>query len=107
MAGCLTSTDDAAMSLNITPKNTSAFYLQSVISFAVSLGAVVIGVAWLPVDAWIRAFLALGMLYVVTSSFTLAKCIRDGQEQQNVLSRVDEARLERLLREHDPLATFS
>lgn len=95
------------MSLNITPKNTSAFYLQSVISFSVSLGAVVVGVAWLPVGAWIRAFLGLAMLYVVTSSFTLAKCIRDGQEQHNVLSRVDEARLERLLKEHDPLASFS
>lgn len=91
------------MSLNITPKQTSAFYLQSVISFAVSLGAVVIGVAWLPVETWVRAFLALGLLYVVTSSFTLAKCIRDAQETHSVLSRVDEARLERLLSEHDPL----
>ena len=103
MAGRTTSTDDAAMSLNIASKSTSAFYLQSVVSFATSLGAVVIGVAWLPVEPWVRAFLALGLLYVVTSSFTLAKVIRDQQEQQSVLSRVDQARLERLLKESDPL----
>lgn len=91
------------MSLNITPKQTSAFYVQSVLSFGVSLGAVLVGVAWLPVEVWVRAFLALGLLYVVTSSFTLAKVVRDAQEQHSVLSRVDEARLERLLSEHDPL----
>ena len=95
--------DDAGMSLNITPKQTSAFYLQSVISFAVSLGAVMIGVAWLPVEVWVRAFLAVGLLYVVTSSFTLAKVIRDQHEQESVLTRVDQARLEQLLRESDPL----
>jgi hypothetical protein len=95
--------DDRRMSLNINPKQTSAFYLQSVLSFGVSLGAVLTGVAWLPVEVWVRAFLALGLLYVVTSSFTLAKVVRDAQEQHSVLSRVDEARLERLLSEHDPL----
>jgi hypothetical protein len=72
------------------------------ISFAVSSGAVMVGIAYLPVDAWIRAFLALGLLYVITSSLTLAKTVRDQQEAASVWSRVDEARLEKLLAEHDP-----
>jgi hypothetical protein len=42
------------------------------------------------------------MLYVVTSAFTLAKCVRDQQEASEVISRVDRARLEKLLAEHDP-----
>ena len=49
-----------------------------------------------------RAFLALGLLYVVTSTFTLAKCVRDQHEASRVVHRVDEARLERFLAEHDP-----
>ena len=81
---------------------TTAFYAQAVISFAVSLGAVGLGVAYLPVDGWVRAFLALGLLFTVTSAFTLAKCIRDRQEEQYLASRVDQARLEKLLAEHDP-----
>jgi hypothetical protein len=42
---------------------------------------VAIGIVYLPVGTWVRAFLALGLLYVITSTFTLAKCIRDRQER--------------------------
>jgi len=91
-----------AMTVHVTPQQTTAFYAQAAISFGVSLGSVALGVAYLPVAGWVRAFLALGLLYVVTSTFTLAKCVRDAQDAASVLSRVDEARLEKLLLEHDP-----
>ena len=85
------------------PRTTVAFFVQSAISFAVSLGAVLIGILYLHESAWVRGFLALGMLYVVTSSFTLAKCVRDRQEETAVVSRVDQARLDKLLAEQDLL----
>jgi hypothetical protein len=88
----------------VSNSNTTAFYAQAVISFGLSLAAVTIGVAYLPVGAWIRAFLLVGLLYVVTSSFTLAKCVRDHHEAQRVVQRVDEARLERLIAEHNPFS---
>lgn len=87
---------------NIQPTHTVAFYAQAAISFAVSFGAVLLGIAYLPGDGWMRAFLGVSLLYVVTSSFTLAKCVRDNQEQSKVVHRVDEARLEKFLAEHDP-----
>ena len=59
----------------------------------------------MPVDGWMRAFLAVGLLYVVTSCFTLAKCVRDHQEAAAVTNRVDQARLDKILSEHDPFAT--
>jgi hypothetical protein len=93
------------MTRPVQPKTTGAFYMQSVISFALAIGALVIGVAYLPVDAWIRAFLAVGVFYLVTSSFTLAKCVRDRQEEAAVVTRVDQARLDKLLAEHDPFRT--
>jgi hypothetical protein len=37
------------------------------------------------------------------ATFTLAKCVRDAQENGNVISRLDQVRLERLLAEFDPL----
>lgn len=85
-----------------TSATTTAFYVQAAISFAVSLIAVAIGVLYLPIGKWERAFLAIGVLYVVTSAFTLAKCVRDRQEVTQVVSRVDQARLDKLLAEHDP-----
>jgi hypothetical protein len=84
---------------------TSAFFVQSVISFGVSLAAVGVALVYLPVDPWIRGFLAIGLLYVVTSTFNLAKVVRDRQEAGSVLNRVDRARLERLLTEHDPFTS--
>ncbi|GAA3445671.1 YiaA/YiaB family inner membrane protein [Planomonospora venezuelensis] len=90
------------MTKAIQPRNSGAFYVQSVLSFGVSVGAVGIGLVYLPVETWVRAFLAIGVLYVVTSTFTLAKCVRDRQELAEVTTRVDQARLDRLLAEHDP-----
>lgn len=91
------------MSTPLRPRITTAFFAQSAISFAVSLAVTIIGIGYLHDSRWIRAFLALGLLYVVTSSFTLAKCIRDRQEEAAIVSRVDQARLDKLLAEQDLL----
>ncbi|MBW0094006.1 hypothetical protein I4I73_11745 [Pseudonocardia sp. KRD-184] len=83
---------------------TAAFHVQAVLSFAVSLSAVAVAVIFLPADGWVRAFLGLGILYVTTSAFTLAKTIRDRQDVSTVVTRVDQARMDKLLAEHDPFA---
>jgi hypothetical protein len=89
------------------PKNTSAFYLQAGASFAVALLTMIFAILYLPVEPWIRAFLGLGTMYLTTSAFTLAKCVRDAQETQTVVSRLDQARVDKLLAEHDPFRTVS
>jgi hypothetical protein len=83
-------------------KTTTAFFAQAGLSFGVALLAVTLGICYLPVDAWMRAFLAVGTLFLVTSTFTLAKCVRDAQETSTLASRLDQARVERILAEHDP-----
>lgn len=88
--------------IEITSKPTSAFYVQAALSFGISMAAIVLGVFYLPVGGWIRAFLLVGVLYTITSTFTLAKCVRDMHESSSVVHRVDEVRLQRLLAEHDP-----
>ena len=88
-------------------KNTSAFFLQAGLSFGIALLTMIIAVVYLPVDPWIRAFLGLGTLFLTTSSFTLAKCVRDSQENQYVVSRLDQARVDKLLAEHDPFKAIS
>src|SRR5215469_1969023 len=85
------------------PHTTTAFYAQAAVSFGASLVLVGFGIAYLPVGPWLRAFLAVGVLYTITSAFTLAKCVRDRQEETDVVSRVDQARLDKLLAEQDLL----
>ena len=83
-------------------KNTTAFFAQAGVSFAIALSAMLFAILYLPVDPWIRAFLGLGTLVLTTSSFTLAKVSRDAQEDASVVTRLDQARVEKLLSEHDP-----
>jgi hypothetical protein len=81
---------------------TAAFYFQAAASFAISGLTVVVGIVFLPVDPWVRAFLALGLLYTISSAFTLAKVVRDRQEESYVTNRVDRARVDKLIADHDP-----
>lgn len=93
---------DSGMTKRIQPQQTSAFYAQAVVSFGLSITAMGIALAYLPAQPWVRAFLSIGLLYVVTSTVVLCKVVRDRQEITEVSSRVDQARLDKLLTEHDP-----
>jgi hypothetical protein len=90
--------------LNGMSKTTAAFFVQAAAAFGVSFLGALGGIYVLPLDPWQRLFLAMTVLFLVTSSFTLAKVIRDQQEAATVRVRLDEARLEKLLAEHSSLA---
>jgi hypothetical protein len=90
------------MTKPIQPSQTTAFYVQAMLSFAISLTSMALALVYLPAAGWVRAFLGLGLLYVVTSTVTLCKVVRDRQEMSDVTTRVDQARLDKLLAEHDP-----
>ena len=89
---------------NHTPsaKNTAAFYMQSAIAFGVALFTMLLAIYLLPSDPWPKAFLALGTLFLTTSSFALAKCVRDAQESLSVTARLEQARVDKILSEHNP-----
>ncbi len=93
------------MSKSPSTTNTTAFYAQAAIAFAVAIAAISLGIWNLPVDPWIRAFLIVSTMFLVTSSFTLAKVVRDAQERSEVTARLDQARVDKMLAEHDPFAT--
>lgn len=83
-------------------KNSNAFFLQSGIAFIIALLGMVFAIYLIPADPWVRAFLGLGTVFLVTASFSLAKCVRDAQEEQEIVARLDRVRLEATLAEHDP-----
>ncbi|MUM19239.1 hypothetical protein FZI91_08025 [Mycobacterium sp. CBMA271] len=86
-------------------KATAAYYIQSAIAFGVSFGSTLLGIVYLPLTTWQRGFLAVCMVFLVTSCFNLAKCVRDAHETQQVRHRIDEARLDKMFVEHNPLKT--
>jgi hypothetical protein len=90
------------MTKSIQPTQTGAFYAQAIASFGISVTAMAVGLVYMPAAGWVRGFLALGLLYVVTSTVVLCKVVRDRHELTEVTTRVDQARLDKLLAEHDP-----
>jgi hypothetical protein len=84
-------------------KDTNAWIAQVWVSFAISVGATAVGIAYLPMDNWIKGYMGMGYLFSLSSAFTLAKTIRDNQEATRLTARIDEARVEKILAEHHPL----
>ncbi len=82
--------------------HSSAWIFQAWASFVISISATTIGIAYLPVNGWIKAYMGMGTIFSVASTFSVAKTTRDMHESKRIISRVDEAKLERILAEHDP-----
>jgi hypothetical protein len=73
------------------------------IQFAVSVLALATGLWYLPVEPWIVAYLVMGTLLLTSSTVALTKTMRDLHEGGRLVSRVEEAKLERILAQHDPM----
>jgi len=84
-------------------KDTNAWIAQVWLSFIVSVGATTVSIVYLPTDNWVKGYLGMGFLYSLSSSFTLAKTVRDNHEAERLTARIDEARVEKILAEHHPL----
>jgi hypothetical protein len=56
-----------------------------------------VGIAFLPIEIWMRGYLAIGVLMVVQSSITLAKTQRDTAENARLVNPVETARTEKML----------
>jgi hypothetical protein len=75
----------------------SGWIVFTYISFGTSLLMVIAGIACMPIDVWIRGYLAIGVLMVVQSSITMSKTLRDAAESARLVNRVETARTEKIL----------
>ncbi len=70
-------------------------------SFVLSVVALTIGIYFLPAIAWIKGDLAMGALFTIGSSFTLAKAIRDEHEAKKLINKISEVKTERMLKDFE------
>ncbi|MBX2862891.1 MAG: hypothetical protein KTR27_04995 [Leptolyngbyaceae cyanobacterium MAG.088] len=92
----------AAKKFNAPTSHTTAWVVQTWLSFVISVSATAIGIGYLPADVWLKGYLGMGLMFSVGSTVSLSKTIRDQEEAKRMISRIDEAKLERLLAEYDP-----
>jgi hypothetical protein len=81
--------------------HSNAWVAQTWIAFAASIGATTFGLLIMPVNFWMKGYMGMGLLFSVGSTISLSKTIRDIEESKRIISRVDEAKLEKLLAEHN------
>lgn len=81
--------------------NSTAWTIQVWISFLVAMAMTVGGTVFLPVDWWARGYLLMGELFLVGSTFTLAKTTRDDFEARKLRNRIAQAKSEKLLKEFE------
>jgi hypothetical protein len=70
-------------------------------SFACAIGGMLFGVAMMPVEIWMRGYMILGTLFLVGSTFTLSKTMRDEFEAGKLITKLANARTEKLLKEYE------
>ncbi|TBR61575.1 hypothetical protein BLD44_023390 [Mastigocladus laminosus UU774] len=84
-------------------KESAAWIFQTWAAFLLSLSMTTVGIVNLPVDNWVKGFMGMGMAFSIGSTFSLAKTMRDLHESKKLTARIDEAKVERLLSQHDNL----
>jgi hypothetical protein len=69
------------------------------ISFGGSAFMVALGLFFIPLDLWMKGYLAMGVVMLVQSCVTLVKTIRDQHESGKLVNRIEDAKAERILME--------
>jgi hypothetical protein len=63
-------------------KDTSAWILQTWLSFAIAMLVAIYGLFNLPIDLWQKGYLTMGLFFCLCSTFALAKTIRDNHHRR-------------------------
>jgi hypothetical protein len=72
-------------------------YANMLMSLALTLG----GIFFLPMDIWIKGYMLMGVMMLVSSSITVTKTIRDVQEAGKLVNKIEDAKTEQLLMRMD------
>jgi hypothetical protein len=90
---------------NSTQLNSPSWIFFVKINFAIAMGAMLVAIVVSPIELVIQGFLAMGTLYLVASTFTFSKTVRDEFEAQKLINKLAEARAEKLLQEYEREST--
>jgi hypothetical protein len=68
-------------------------YANMIASLALTLG----GLFFVQIDLWIKGYMLMGVTMLVTATVILCKTLRDNHESTKLVSKIEEARTERIL----------
>ncbi|ABC33223.1 uncharacterized protein conserved in bacteria [Hahella chejuensis KCTC 2396] len=74
------------------------FYVKS--SFVIALAAVGAGIFFMPVDLLIKGYFSISTLFLISSTITLSKTMRDEHESHRLIHKINEAKTNQMLRDY-------
>lgn len=77
--------------------NSSGWLFFVKTSFAIAVLAVAAGVFFMPGTLLIKGYFALSSLFLVSSTITLSKTLRDEHESLRLINKVSEARTSKMI----------
>lgn len=80
--------------------NSASWLFFVKVSFALALLATGVGIVFAPIDLLIKGYLGICALFLVSTTITLSKTMRDEHESKRIHNRISEARAHQLLKEY-------
>jgi hypothetical protein len=81
--------------------STSAWDFFVKLAFGVAIGATVVGIYMLPGALVVKGYFMISSLFLVFSTITMSKTIRDKHESDRLHNKISEARTTKIIREMD------
>ena len=73
------------------------FYVKA--SFVLAIIAVAAGIFMMPAELMVKGYFAISTLFLVSSTITLSKTMRDEFESDRLVNKISEAKTNQILRE--------
>ena len=79
--------------------NSSGWLFFVKASFGISILAVAMGIVFMQADLLVKGYFAICSLFMVSSTITLSKTMRDEHESNRLINKVSEARTSKMINE--------
>lgn len=76
------------------------FYVKT--AFIAAVCSTYLGIYFIPASLWVKGYMAMAVLFVIGSSITLSKTLRDQHEADRLINRIAEAKTQKILKEYGP-----
>lgn len=80
--------------------NSSSWMFFVKASFVIALGATGAGILFSPTDFLVKGYLGICALFLVSTTITLSKTLRDQHENQRLINKISEAKTKQLIKEY-------
>ena len=80
-----------------TSQHSGAWVSFTYANLLISLGLTLGGIFFLPIDLWVKGYMLMGVMMLVSSTITVTKTVRDVQEASKLVNKIEDAKTEQLL----------